>query len=170
MKTECKYGRYDRSVWYVSILVIAAYLTVSVWLVTDNRGNDYFAAWFIFCAAIIMALMVLSAPKAIFVTDDSIELRSLVKSTYIPIESVVEVKTIRRREVRSLVPLWGIFGFWGYYGRYIDLHDAKLYTLYATSRVNLVSITTRQRRYVISCRQPNKLVETIAAQKSPKRG
>ncbi|MDY3979348.1 MAG: PH domain-containing protein [Tidjanibacter sp.] len=165
MREDFRYGHYDRTVWYLTALTIVVPAALTVVVASRNPDNSYLAAWLVLCFLTVLLLLTISAPVRIRVTDHRIELRGVLKSTFIEIADITDVRTIRRHEIRSKIPLWGVFGYFGYFGCYIDLRDGRLYRLSVTSRNRLVLITTSRGRYIVSSRQPNLLAKTILAQK-----
>lgn len=123
-----------------------------LWLTAG--GAFYLAAWVTMMVVALVALCLLSVPRRIIVGEESVELRCLVETTYIPLGSIVDVEVVGKG-LRGKFPLLGIYGFWGYYGRFYG--SRHIYKVYATRREGCVAIHTTKHRYMVSCSAPEML-------------
>lgn len=135
-----------------------------LWLTAG--GAFYLAAWVTLMLMALVTLCLLSVPRRIIVGEESVELRCLVETTYIPLSSIVDVEIVGVGALRCKFPLVGIYGFWGYYGRYLDIRKWHMYRVYATRRSGCVTIHTTKRRYVVSCGTPEMLRVMILSAKA----
>ena len=147
--------------WWISTitLVLLGVVIAHLWITAE--GAFYLAAWVSMTAVVVVALCMLSVPRRIIVSDDEVEIRCLVESTYIPLRSIADVEVVEGDGMRRKFPLLGIYGFWGYYGRYFDLAKGKLHKVYATKRTGCVAIHTSKCRYLVSCSAPEMLRQMI---------
>lgn len=161
MKLTFRYGGLDGLGWTITGITILLAAGIVVWLALPADNALYVAVW---VGAIILALWLLcllSLPTCIVVDNSTVELRCLVESTYIPAESIVDVKQLDNNGLSHKLPLLGTLGFVGYIGRYIDLRSGKVHRTYVTHRHKCVAIHTSRRRYIVSCNNPQLLVMAI---------
>lgn len=161
MKLTFRYGGLDNKgvvITVCSLLLIAA---VIAWLFVNSQGAYYLAVWVSAVCAALLGLFALSIPTRIILCDNVLELRCLVDTTYIAIESIADVKVVGREGFKNKVPLVGLYGLMGYLGHYIDLSNGHIHRLYTTSRRKAVAIHTSKRRYLISCNAPELLVAAL---------
>ncbi len=130
-------------------------------------AGGYFSAWFTACIVALVALMALSIPRSIVVTDERIEVRCLLDFTEVKRDEIISVKRIDRGRMRWMFPIFGVYGFFGYYGNFIDLKRFDMVKIYATEWCNFVEIiNVDEERLYLSCRDADALIAEI----SPKGG
>ena len=161
MKITFRYGKADGLSWVVTLVVLAAMGALSTWLFVNAHGAYYVAAWVVALCVAVEALFLLSKPTRIVLDGKTLELRCLVDTTYLPIDSIVDIVALGNNGFRHKVPLLGSWGIWGYFGRYADLRGRRIYNVYATTREQCVAIHTTRRRYLISCRNADLLVSLV---------
>lgn len=157
MKIKFRYGGLDRRAWWLSVVTILLLGGVCAYLWCIASGAYYIAAWATTTAVVLVALFLLSVPRRIILSEDELELRCLVETTYIPLHTIVDVEVLGSEGFGGKVPLLGIYGFGGYYGRYLDLRRWSVYRVYASRRSGCVAIHTTKKRYLVSCRTPEML-------------
>lgn len=124
--------------------------------------GDYFPAWFFSITLAVIALIVLSIPRSIRITDQAVEIRCVVEITHIPYEHVRSVRRIGRTELKHLIPVFGSMGFFGYFGYYLYFRNWEIIKVYATSWHGLVMIEDiYEQRYLVSTDRPDDLCEGI---------
>lgn len=139
------------------MITLVVFGGVCVWLFLTAGDAYYLAAWVTTAGVVLLALCMLSVPWRILLSEEELELRSIVDVTYIPLRSIVDVEVVSEGGFKGKLPLIGVYGLWGYYGRYLDLKRWRFYRVYATRRRGCVVIHTTRRRYVVSCRTPEML-------------
>lgn len=166
LNVKFRYGGFDGRVWWVSALclLLTGGFVAALWMTAG--GAYYLAAWVSMACAVIIALCLLSVPRRIIVGEETVELRCLVETTYIPLASIVDVEVLESGALRGKIPLVGIYGFWGYYGRYLDIRKWRIYRVYATRRNRSVVVHTTKRRYVVSCGAPEMMRQMIVNAKA----
>lgn len=161
MKITFRYGKADGRVWAVTFttLFVVGGVIAALWLLAG--GAYYVAAWSTAVAVAIGLLFLLSKPTRIILTDNLLELRCLVDTTYIKVGSIVDVAVVGEAGLKRKFPLCGSWGFWGYFGRYIDFGSWRTYRVYASNRHKCLAIHTTRRRYLISCHNAELLRDLI---------
>lgn len=166
MTLKFRYGGLDVRAWIISTLVLAALVCLCLWLFTKAEGALYVAAWSSSIVVAIVALCLLSLPRRIILTDEELELRCLVETTYIPLRSVVDVKVVGSEGLKGKMPVVGLYGFLGYLGFWIDVKSGRVYRTYVTNRHQCVAIHTSRYRYTVSCDSAELLRTQILAAKA----
>lgn len=161
MKLTFRYGGLDNRGIAITVVWLLVIGGVAAWLLLHSAGAYYLAAWVIAVALALVILCGLSIPTRIILTDTTLELRCLVDTTYIALESIADVEFVGREGFKNKVPLVGSYGFMGYLGRYLDLGTGRAHRLYATNRSKGVAIHTSKRRYLVSCNAPELLVAAL---------
>ena len=161
MKLTFRYGGLDAKGVVITSLVVAAMGGGVAWLFATSAGAYYLAAWVSAVCLAIVALCGLSIPTRIILSDTTLELRCLVDTTYIALESIADVEFVGSEGFRRKAPLVASCGFMGYLGRYIDLRTGRVHRLYASNRKKGVAIHTSKRRYLVSCNNPELLVVAL---------
>lgn len=166
MNVKFRYGGFDSRVWWVSALwlLLTGGALAALWMTAG--GAYYLAAWVSMACVVIIALCLLSVPRRIIIGEESVELRCLVDTTYIPLSRIVDVEVLENGALGSKIPLVGIYGFWGYYGHYLDVRKWRIYRVYATRRNKSVVVHTTKRRYVVSCGAPEMMRQMILSAKA----
>lgn len=153
--------RFDRRTLYWTAVQLVVYVLFGVALYMLYEGG-YFSAWFTSFIAALVALMTLSIPHKLVVTDDSVEIRCLCDFTEIRRDEIASVRIVPAEEMRWHVPLFGGCGFFGYYGHFLDLRQFERVRIYASEWRNFVEITDiYDESVIVSCRRAEELVEQL---------
>ena len=118
----------------------------------------------------LIALMSLSIPRRIVVSDEMVEIRCLLDITEIRRDEIASVRRVDARRMQWFVPIFGGCGFFGYYGHFIDLRRFDRVRLYASEWRNFVEITDiYEDRLYVSCADADRLVADSPAGRQPPR-
>ncbi len=153
--------RFDRRTLYWSgvHIVVFAILGVALYLLYEG---GYFSAWFTSLVVAILALMGLSIPRSIVLTDDAVEIRCLFDITEIRRDEIAEVRVLTPQDMKWHVPLFGGYGFFGYYGHFLDIRHFDRVVIYASEWKNFVEITDiYDDKVIVSCREAEQLVALL---------
>lgn len=162
MNREFEYGKMDRRAHQMTAIFSMVFIVAVLFLVLPTLGDTYTRAVIlsVFCA--IVLLCILSIPRKIVVSEETLEIRCVVDLTKIPLRNIASAERLRREDMRTTIPLLGAFGFFGYYGYYLNLRNFKMSVLYCTEWDNFVRITDiYEKQYIVSCPKPAALVYTI---------
>ena len=132
--------RIERAVFYRSALYFVVFIILGISLYFLYDGG-YFSAWFCSFIVALIALMSLSIPRKIEVSDQSIQIRCLLDVTEINIEDITSIKAIGRGVLQFTVPLFAGYGFFGYYGHFLNLMSFERVTIYASKWQDFIEIT-----------------------------
>lgn len=99
----------------------------------------------------------LLTPISITIKDDSIKINRLLSSTVIYKKNIVFIRSKESRVKDSIVIGSNVFGLIGYstepnWGKYIS---------YITDTDKMVAIETTHKKYVVSCKNPQTLIDSI---------
>ena len=110
----------------------------------------------------LIALMALSIPRKIVVTDQSVQVRCLLDITEINRSEIAAVRKVGTAHMKWIVPVFGGFGFFGYYGHFIDLRRFERVRVYATEWRNFVEIVDiYEDKLYVSCSDADRLVAEL---------
>ena len=147
MQSIYKY-RFDRRTIYWTLVYLVVFILLGGLLYHLYEGG-YLSAWFTSFIVALIALMSLSIPRRIVVSDETVEIRCLLDITEI-------------RRMQWFVPIFGGCGFFGYYGHFIDLRRFDRVRLYASEWRNFVEITDiYEDRLYVSCADADRLVAEL---------
>lgn len=160
MKTTYKY-RFGRRTFYWTIIYFVLFIFLGILLYHLYEGG-YLSAWFTSFVAAVVALMSLSIPRKIVVTNDRVEVRCLLDITVLRRNEIASVRRVPARDMKWMFPMFGGCGFFGYYGHYLDLKDFDRVRIYASEWRNFVEITDiYEERLYVSCTEADRLVEQL---------
>ena len=160
MITIYKY-RFDRRTLYWSAVHLLLFAGMGAGLYFLYEGG-YLSAWFTTVIGALIALMSLSIPRKIVVSEQSVEIRCLLDVTEIRRDEIRSVQRIDPQRMKWVVPIFGGCGFFGYYGHYFDLRRFERVRLYASVWHNFVEIEDLyDERVIVSCPDPDRLVEQL---------
>ena len=153
--------RFSRRTLYTTAAYLLLYFVLGIALYHLCEGG-YLSAWFTSFVAALIALMALSIPRRIVVTDECVEVRCLCDITELRRADIAAIRRVEPREMKRMLPLFGGWGFFGYYGHYLDLRDFDHVRIYATERDNLIEITDIfEERLYVSCSDPERLMAEL---------
>ena len=109
MQSTYKY-RFDHSTIYWTLIYIIVFVLLGGLLYHLYEGG-YLSAWFTSFIVALVALMALSIPRRIVVTDDRVEVRCLLDITEIRRDEIASVRRVEPRRMKWFVPIFGGFGF-----------------------------------------------------------
>lgn len=160
MKSTYKY-RFDRRTIYWTLIYIAVFVVLGALLYRLYEGG-YLSAWFTSFIVALVALMSLSIPRRIVVTDEKVEVRCLLDITEIRRSEIASVRRVDIKRMKWFLPVFGGCGFFGYYGHFIDLRSFERVRLYASEWKNFVEIVDiYEERLYVSCKDADKLVAEL---------
>ena len=160
MQSVYKY-RFSRRTIYVSLVYLAVFALLG-WALYHLYEGGYLSAWFTSFIVALIALMALSIPRKIVVSDDRVEVRCLLDITEIRRNEIASVRRVENRRMKWFLPIFGGYGFFGYYGHFIDLRRLDRVRIYASEWRNFVEITDiYDDRLYVSCADADRLVAEL---------
>lgn len=160
MQSTYKY-RFDRHTIYWSLVYLVVFVLLGVLLFYLYDGG-YLSAWFTSFIVALVALMALSIPRRIVVTDEKVEVRCLLDITEIRRDEIASVRRVEPKRIKWFIPLFGGCGFFGYYGHFIDLRRLERVRVYASEWKNFIEIVDiYEERLYVSCRDADRLVAEL---------
>lgn len=161
METTYKY-RFGRRTLYWTAFYLVIFILLGTVLYRLQEGG-YLSAWFTSFVVALVALMSLSIPRKIVVSETKVEIRCLLDLTEIRRDEIASVRRVDPREMKWLIPLFGGCGFFGYYGHYLDLKDFDRVRIYASEWQNFVEIIDiYEERLYVSCAEADRLIEELS--------
>ena len=139
MEKTYKY-RFSRRAIYWTLVYLVVFVLLG-WLLYHLYEGGYLSAWFTSFIVALIALMSLSIPRRIVVTDEKVEVRCLLDITEIRRDEIASVRRVDPRRMKWFFPVFGGCGFFGYYGHFLDLRRFERVKLYASEWKNFVEIT-----------------------------
>lgn len=160
IQSSYKY-RFDRRTIYWTVVHLVVFVLLGVALYVLYEGG-YLSAWFTSFIGALIALMALSIPRKIVVTDQTLEIRCLLDITEIRRDEIASVRRVDTRQMKWLVPIFGGCGFFGYYGHFLDLRRLDRVRIYASKWSNFVEIKDiYEDRLYVSCDDADRLVAEL---------
>lgn len=153
-KTDLK-TRYLTVVHFIVFAIIAATLCILV-------DGGYILAWFISIVFAIIALMALSIPRRIILSEDGVEICCISDYTHIAYKEIASIRAVSDEEMKFIMPIFAASGFFGYYGSFIDFKSWDFVKIYASKWSNFVEITDiYEDKYYISCDKGDVLIRRV---------
>ena len=150
-----------RNTWYWTAVYIAVFILLLILMMHLYEGG-YMSAWFASFIIALFALMSMSIPRRLVITEESLQIRCILDITEIPLHDIASVRAVSKREMRWKMPIFGCCGFFGFYGHFVDLKNMRHIEIYATEWRNFVEITTiYEDTYYVSCRSRRAFVEEL---------
>ena len=166
MEKTYKY-RFSRRAIYWTLVYLVVFVLLG-WLLYHLYEGGYLSAWFTSFIVALIALMSLSIPRRIVVTDEKVEVRCLLDITEIRRDEIASVRRVDPKRMKWFLPIFGGCGFFGYYGHFIDLRRLDRVRLYASEWRNFVEITDiYEDRLYVSCADADRLVGELDYYLSP---
>lgn len=156
--------RFIKSRYSVYVTVIVSLIVVAFYfLFIAGSSGSYLVAWYLSLSLAVLALLIMSMPRFIKITNESIEIHCVVDLTLIPFTEIESIEKVSFRSSFRFFPLIASLGFLGFFGYYLDLKHFRLVRVYATSMRRLVMIATkRPRHYLVSVENPDEFIEMIS--------
>ena len=155
-----KYKRSKRSI-YLTILMLILGVAVFLYFFTTSSGT-YLSAWYLSLAIAVLLLFILSFPRYIKLSSNSIDINCILEVSSIPYSDIVRVCKIRRYVVNYHIPIMGSYGFGGYFGYYLNLKQLKIVRYYATNLRSLIAIEDIYSDiYIISCEDRDMFIKEV---------
>ncbi len=140
-------------------VITAAILAVVIVLLSMLSNSGYIAIWFLSFIAIILLLYILSIPRRVEITDDTLEIHCVVELTTIDLENIRSVRKMAPGEMKYCFPVLGSYGFFGYYGYYFSFSEMTLLKIYASQWNNFIRIEDiYEDIYVVNCSNPDEFI------------
>lgn len=153
--------RFDRRTIYWTLVHLVVFVLLGVALYVLYEGG-YLSAWFTSFVGALIALMALSIPRKIVVTDQTLEVRCLLDITEIRRDEIASVRRVDTRQMKGLIPIFGGCGFFGYYGHFFDLRRLDRVRIYASKWGDFVEIKDiYEDRLYVSCDDADRLVAEL---------
>lgn len=152
----------DKRARIITLISTIVFLLGVAAIIFFCRNKPYTATILLFLIISSLLLCILSIPKKIVVTDETIEIRCIVELTRIRFSELHSVKRIERDAMRRRIPIMGIFGFFGYYGYFFDTSRWNTMLLYCKQWDNFVEFTDiYEKTYIVSSPDPDGLTEYV---------
>ena len=159
----CKTNRKTRWLTAVYIVVIAVLATFMALL----YEGGYLSAWFVSFVLALAALTVLSIPRRLTVSESALSIRCVLDITEIPFTDIVTVRPVGRKDMRWILPIFGVKGFFGYYGHFLNFKGMRHIEMYASTWGDFVEITTiYEKTYFVSCTERDELIAILRENKA----
>lgn len=160
IQSSYKY-HFDRRTIYWTVAHLGIFILLGVALYVLYEGG-YLSAWFTSFIGALIALMALSIPRKIVVTDQTLEVRCLLDITEIRRDEIASVRRVDTKQMKGLIPIFGGCGFFGYYGHFFDLRRLDRVRIYASKWGDFVEIKDiYEDRLYVSCDDADRLVAEL---------
>ena len=151
----------DNKTKYRTLVHFLIFIGVAVGLFVLFEGG-YILAWFLSIVVAIIALMALSIPRKVIVSQDGIDICCISDYTFIPYNEIASVRAVDNNQMKFTVPIFAATGFFGYYECFLNLRNMDFVKIYASKWSGFVEITDiYEDKYYISCDDECELVERI---------
>ena len=156
-----KNGRY--TLYWTTVYIIVIVLLAAALMQLYEGG--YVSAWFGSFIAALIALMLMSVPRKIVVTEQTLQIRCLLDITEIKRSEISSVRAVSRKDMGWKFPIFGSVGFFGYFGKFIDFRRFRLVEIYATEWGNFVEIKTiYEDTFYVSCHERERLIAILQSE------
>lgn len=160
MKEIFKYKLAKRT-WYWILFHIILFTGAGILTFIYSSGG-YILAWVISFEIAVLALMILSIPRRIEITDEGIDIFCVSDHTFLAWNQIIDVRNVDDKELKRFTPLFASYGFFGFYGYYFDIKNLEKVILYASRWKDFIEITNiYEERIYISSNQKKKLLEIL---------
>ena len=151
----------NRYVMIFSVIIILLGV-LGVWVLYELYTGGFVSAWFTSVIVAVALLMLLSVPRRIVLLNNTLEIQCISDITEIPLDEIEHIRTVSRKRMRWMIPIFGVVGFFGYYGRFLDLKSWRTVHLYLSEWNNFVEVVTLHgSHYYLSCREAEELIAAV---------
>ena len=165
--TEYKYT-IDHKTKYLTMIHFLIFAGVAAALFIFAKGG-YILAWFISLIVAIIALMTLSIPRKVILSEEGIDICCISDYTFIPYSEITSVRIVEHKELKFMIPIFASVGFFGYFGSFLNLKGMDFVKIYSSKWGEAIEITdVYEDKYYISCDNQSDLAERILKEVSLK--
>lgn len=164
-RSKYPYFKYKMSRYckYVTIIMFIIIAVIALALLLVSSGT-YLSAWFISIAIAVLMLFIISFPVKLVITDNDLEIHSVLEVIKIPLIDITRVQAVDRYRIKRHFAIFGSYGFGGFFGYYVDLIHFRVIRMAATKLTNLIMIQTLfNQRYIINCEYKDVFIEILRA-------
>ncbi len=162
MHREYKY-RLNGHTWYWTMVHFAVFAAL-VAAIPFLFDGGYMIAWVASLLVAVVALMTLSIPRRMVLTDSAVEIRCVSDLTTLPYTDIASVRAVPSRRMYWFMPVFASSGFFGYYGYFLDLRRFDMVKVYASTWRNFVEITdVCEEKYYVSCNNAAEMVALVGS-------
>jgi len=155
---KMKIAEYDNIVKALTTAIVLGLPALNIW-VGYKYATKFPASIAIFKMALVTSLILgiilltyLFAPKGYEITLDGLLIKRPLRSFTIPSKEIVAVNKVEK--ISGGIRLWASGGLFGYFGLF-KLSGLGRVWVYATNKNKLVLIKTKDKKYIISPKDPN---------------
>lgn len=147
------------SLLLLAVLIISCAELIGIDLGLKLNATSRTGAWLaiIFIVATFVGCILLM-PTSITIDDTSININRMMSKTLILKKDIIFIRP--KESKNSDIRTFGSGGFFGYLG-YFHAYNWGKYTAYVTDGNNMIAIETTKKRYVVSCENPQTLIDSI---------
>ncbi|HXH19279.1 MAG TPA: PH domain-containing protein [Chitinophagales bacterium] len=131
------------------LLIVIGYRSIKALMIAHGDMTTVLihSGTLLFLVALLVGSYIYS-PQKYILTGDSLIIKRLIGNVVIPLDDIVEARTVQDSEMTSTVRTFGNGGLFGYYGKY---HSPRLghMTFYTTKRDNRVLIKTKDGKNIV---------------------
>lgn len=136
-------------VFYITLFVFVLAIAIYLYLMLSSSGN-YLSAWFFWTISATIALIALSAPRYIDITQKHLEIHGWIDVTQIDLKSIESISVVDKKRYKNYFPLVASYGFLGFFGYFIDIKKMEIVRFHASKYTNLVEIKTKNDQIYIA--------------------
>lgn len=150
------------AVTVITTLTVIILVVSTLFIVKDDFPSSML--WLKYTLIIVFIATIIGGigymPIRLTMGNDRITLHRLFGAINIPMNEIIEFKTIPSSEIMYSIRTFGSGGLFGYLGKF---KNKKLgnYTMYATNLNELILIRTNRRTYVFSCKNRDEFIEYV---------
>ena len=154
---NCSMGRREKIFSWIIIIGLFMFPIINVFTIGIEDST-------IIIALIILAIVIFVyafSPRYITVGNDVIIIKRLFKDRIIITDGVIAIGRKEKSDFRRDVKLFGAAGLLGYYGFFRSKDHGKYYCISNNEENNVIIVTTTG-SYVISCDNPQEMMEKVS--------
>lgn len=155
--------RVQLSTWSIilTILTMAALIGICIWQFQKTE-NEFFC-WLLLGIITVWSFNTLFySPMYIVLTEDSINVETLIRVRRIPLDEIASVKICEpTMSERRICGSGGYFGYWGWFR---ELSIGKYFAYYGKASETFLIRLKSGRQYMLGCRDSREMAKALADQ------
>lgn len=153
--------RVDLSTWGIILTIVTIALLIGICIWQFNRTDNEMICWILLGIIVVWGGTTLFyCPMYVKLTDDSIDVETLIRVRSFPLDDIEEVKICE--PTMSEFRICGSGGFFGYWGWFREPSIGKYFAYYGKASQTFLIRLKSGKQYMLGCRDSKEMAKALA--------